>query len=74
MYGIAAAGQPTMFNGSKHGELPHRLRKAPCGFSIEKGPDEEASRIIRKLADHQERCLRQGMRAAALFDQQVSTR
>ncbi len=53
-YGIAAAGRPTIFIGSKNGEIPRILRKAQCGFSIEKGQAEEASQIIRELADHQD--------------------
>jgi glycosyltransferase involved in cell wall biosynthesis len=73
-YGIAAAGRPTIFIGSKNGEIPHILRKAQCGFSIEKGQAEEASRIIRELADDKETCLRLGWRARALFDQWFDTR
>ena len=73
-YGVAAAGRPTLFIGSKNGEIPRILRKAQCGFSIEKGQAEEASRIIRELADHQETCLLLGMRARALFDQRFDMR
>lgn len=73
-YGVAAAGRPTIFIGSKNGEIPHLLRKAQCGFSIEKGQAEEASRIIRELADHKETCLRLGRRARALFDQRFDMR
>jgi glycosyltransferase involved in cell wall biosynthesis len=73
-YGVAAAGRPTLFIGSKNGEIPCILRKAQCGFSIEKGQTEEASRIIRELSDHQETCLRLGMRARALFDQRFDMR
>jgi colanic acid biosynthesis glycosyl transferase WcaI len=73
-YGIAAAGRPTIFIGSKNGEISHILRKAQCGFSIEIGHAEEASRIIRELADHKETCLSLGRRARALFDQRFDTR
>ncbi len=73
-YGIAAAGRPTLFIGSKNGEIPKILCTAQCGFSIEKGQVEEASRIIRELADHQETCLRLGMHARALFDQRFDMR
>ena len=74
LYGIAAAGRPTIFIGSKHGEIPHILREAQCGFSVEKGQAEEVSRIIRELADDKETCLRLGRRARALFDQRFDTR
>ena len=73
-YGIAAAGRPTIFIGSKNGEIPHILREAECGFSIEKGQAEEVSRIILDLADDQETCFRLGRRARALFDQRFDTR
>lgn len=73
-YGVAAAGRPTIFIGSRHGEIPRILRKAQCGFSIEKGQTEEASRIIRELADHKDTCLRLGRRARALFDQRFEMR
>jgi colanic acid biosynthesis glycosyl transferase WcaI len=73
-YGIAAAGRPTIFIGSKNGEIARILWKAQCGFSIEKGHAEEASRIIRDLADHEETCLSLGRRARALFDQQFDMR
>jgi glycosyltransferase involved in cell wall biosynthesis len=73
-YGVAAAGRPTLFIGSKNGEIPHILRKAQCGFSIEIGQAEEASRIIQELADNKETCLRLGMRARAMFDQRFDMR
>lgn len=68
-YGIAAAGRPTIFIGSKNGEISRILRTAQCGFSIETGEIEEASRIIRTLADDKETCIGLGIRARALFDQ-----
>jgi colanic acid biosynthesis glycosyl transferase WcaI len=73
-YGIAAAGRPTIFIGSKHGEIPHILQKAQCGCSVEKGQAEEASRVIRELADDKETCLCLGRRARALFDQRFDIR
>ena len=73
-YGIAAAGRPTIFIGSKNGEISHILRKAQCGFSVEIGQDEEVSRIIRELADHHETCLRLGRLAHTLFNQRFDTR
>jgi glycosyltransferase involved in cell wall biosynthesis len=73
-YGVAAAGRPTLFIGSTNGEIPCMLRKAQCGFSIDIGQAEEASRIILELADHQETCRLLGMRARELFDQQFDMR
>ena len=73
-YGIAAAGRPTIFIGSKHGEIPRILQEAQCGFSVAKGQAEEASRIIQELAEHQETCLHLGRCARTLFDQRFDTR
>jgi colanic acid biosynthesis glycosyl transferase WcaI len=73
-YGIAAAGRPTIFIGSKNGEIPCILREAQCGFSIEKGQAEVVSRVIRELADDEETCLRLGRRARAVFDQRFDTK
>ena len=73
-YGIAAAGRLTIFIGSKNGEIPRILQEAQCGFSIEKGQAEEASRVIRELAEDKEACLSMGMRARALFDQRFDIR
>jgi glycosyltransferase involved in cell wall biosynthesis len=73
-YGIAAAGRPTIFIGSKTGEIPNILRKAQSGFSVEKGQTEKVSCLIRELAENQEIGLRLGKRARALFDQRFDTR
>ena len=73
-YGIAAAGRPTIFIGSKNGEIPRILLEAQCGFSIEKGQAGELSQVIRELADHKETCLRLGRRARVLFDQRFDMR
>lgn len=74
IYGIAAAGRPTIFIGNKNGEIPRIIREGQCGFSIEKGQAEEASRVIQELADHRETCLSLGRRARALFDQRFDVR
>jgi glycosyltransferase involved in cell wall biosynthesis len=73
-YGVAAAGRPTLFIGNKNGEIPQILRKAQCGFLVETGDAEEASRIIRELADHKETCRDLGRRARALFDQRFDAK
>ena len=69
-YGIAAAGRPTIFIGSKNGEIPRILQEGQCGISVEKGQDEELGHVIRGLADHLDRCVSLGERARAVFDQQ----
>jgi glycosyltransferase involved in cell wall biosynthesis len=73
-YGVAAAGRPTIFIGSKNGEISQILRKAQCGFLVETGDGEEACRIIRELAEHKETCHSLGRRARALFDQRFDAK
>jgi glycosyltransferase involved in cell wall biosynthesis len=73
-YGVAAAGRPTIFIGSKNGEISQILRKAQCGFLVETGDGEEACRIIRELAEHKETCRSLGRRARALFDQRFDAK
>lgn len=67
-YGILAAGRPTIFIGSKDGEIPRILHEAECGFSVEKGKAEELSHVIRQLADYPSICVILGERARALFE------
>ncbi|MBI5316147.1 MAG: glycosyltransferase family 4 protein [Nitrospirae bacterium] len=73
-YGIAAAGRPTIFIGSKNGEIPRILEQGQCGFSVKKGQAEELSHVIRDLADHLDRCVSLGERARTLFDQRFDMR
>lgn len=73
-YGIAAAGRPTLFIGSKSGEIPLILQEAGCGYSVEIGQVDEASRILREVAVNTELCIDLGKRARALFDQRYDAR
>jgi colanic acid biosynthesis glycosyl transferase WcaI len=73
-YGVAAAGRPTLFIGSKSGEIPLILQEAGCGYSVEIGQVDEASRILREVAVNTELCIDLGKRARALFDQRYDAR
>lgn len=73
-YGVAAAGRPTLFIGSKNGEIPLILQEAGCGYSVEIGQVDETSRILREVADNTETCVGLGKRARALFDQRYDAR
>jgi glycosyltransferase involved in cell wall biosynthesis len=73
-YGIAAAGRPAIFIGSKSGEIPRILQEAQCGFSVEKGQAEELSQIIQELANRLDRCVTVGNRARTLFDDRFDSR
>ena len=73
-YGIAAAGRPAIFIGSKNGEIPRILQEAQCGFSVEKGQAEDLSQVIQELADHLDTCVSLGKRARAVFDRRFETR
>lgn len=67
-YGIAAAGRPTIFIGSRSGEISRILQETQCGFAIEKSRAKELVQVIRELADHFDTCLSVGRRARAVFD------
>jgi colanic acid biosynthesis glycosyl transferase WcaI len=74
IYVVAVAGQLTIFNGGKEGEISRIFQEAQCDFSVEKGQAEELSQVIRKLTDHLDRCLTLGTRARAMFDQRFEMR
>jgi len=71
-YGIAAAGRPTLFIGSKNGEIPLILEEAGCGYSVEIGQVIEASHILEDLAKDQDTCARIGQHARTLFERRFS--
>jgi colanic acid biosynthesis glycosyl transferase WcaI len=73
-YSVAMAGRPTIFIGGKNGEISRILQEAQCGFSVEKDQAEVLSQVIRKLADHLDRCLSLGTRASAVFGQRFEMR
>jgi colanic acid biosynthesis glycosyl transferase WcaI len=67
-YGIAAAGRPTLFVGSKDGEIATLLARFACGRTIEPGNGVGLAHIILELAAKPTLCRELGERARAAFD------
>jgi len=63
LFGIMAAGRPTVFVGSPKSELAQVLREHDCGAVVEPGDVEELVRTLRELADDPERVGAMGDRA-----------
>ena len=69
-YGIAAAGRPTIFIGSKNGEIARLLAEDGCGFTVTPGDGEALTECIRALAGDRDLCAALGARARIAFERQ----
>jgi len=70
LYGIAAAGRPTIFIGTEHGEIGRILGENGCGFSIKPGDSEALPERILALAGDRALCAALGARARMAFERQ----
>ncbi len=68
-YGIAAAGRPSIFIGSKSGEISRILGAGGCGFSIEIGQANQLTHTVTELNNNRDSCHQAGKRARLWFDQ-----
>jgi colanic acid biosynthesis glycosyl transferase WcaI len=69
-YGVLAAGRPTLFIGSPHGELAGLIERFDCGVTVAPGDEEGLAKAIRKLAADRVRCEQMGRNARALFERE----
>jgi colanic acid biosynthesis glycosyl transferase WcaI len=69
LYGIAAAGRPTLFIGAAEGEIASLLHETGCGVQIAPGDAARLSGLIREWARHPEEAARRGRKARAVFEQ-----
>jgi glycosyltransferase involved in cell wall biosynthesis len=67
-YGIAAAGRPTIFIGSPHGEIARTLAHYRCGYTVSPGDGEALVDRILELASNPALCLEMGARAREAFE------
>ena len=67
-YGIAAAGRPTIFIGTEHGEIGRILEENGCGFTVRPGDGEALTERILALAGDRELCKALGARARMAFE------
>lgn len=51
IYGIFAAGRPTLFIGSPHGEIAEKLRAWRCGITVRPGAGEELAAAVLRLRE-----------------------
>ena len=69
-YGIAAAGRPTIFIGSKDGEIARLLGENGCGFTVATKDGETLMRRLLELAGDSNLCASMGVRARVAFERQ----
>jgi glycosyltransferase involved in cell wall biosynthesis len=68
LYGIAAAGRPTVFVGDADGEIASAIAQHACGVTVAMGDGPALARTIAGLAAEPDACRRMGQRARAAFE------
>jgi len=68
IYGILAAGRPTLYVGPREGEVYDILREGKCGSTVDIGDAEGVVAIIKSYTDDPRKGLEEGRRARALFE------
>jgi glycosyltransferase involved in cell wall biosynthesis len=68
IYGILAAGRPTLYVGPSEGEIWEIVSTGTCGACLPCGADERLARAIRAYRDETARCEADGRRARELFE------
>jgi glycosyltransferase involved in cell wall biosynthesis len=67
-YGVCAAGRPTIFIGSKNGEISQLISRHECGRVIELGDGGGLARTVLELATDPAECRQMGERARRACD------
>jgi len=68
IYGIMAAGRPTIFVGAKDGELAIFLEAEGCGFSVDVGDTDDFANVVLTLSREPERNYGMGVQARRVFE------
>ena len=66
IYGILAAGRPTLFIGDVRGDLARLVQEHQCGVAVEVGNDERLASELRAMRDDPRRLALMGKRARDL--------
>jgi glycosyltransferase involved in cell wall biosynthesis len=74
IYGILAAGRPTLYVGPDRGEIFEILAQGECGLRVANGDAAGLAEAVRGYADEPERCREQGRRARELFERRFTKR
>lgn len=69
LYGILAAGRPTIFIGDSTGEIANLVRTESCGLAIQQGDITGLVKAIKKLRNDTELRIEMGKRARVLYEQ-----
>jgi colanic acid biosynthesis glycosyl transferase WcaI len=69
LYGILAAGRPTIFIGDTNGELANLVQTESCGLAVQQGDIDGLAKAIMKLRNDRELRIEMGKRARVLFEQ-----
>ena len=72
MYGILAAGRPSIYVGPAAGEIPAILQEGACGECLASRDAEALTAAVTGYADDPSRSAEQGRRARALFDRRFA--
>ncbi len=72
IYGILAAGRPTLYVGPGEGEVPRMLREAACGTRVCAGDSAGLAAAIRGYRSDGERRAEEGRRARELFERRFT--
>jgi glycosyltransferase involved in cell wall biosynthesis len=70
LYGILAAGRPTIYIGAPRSETAKLLEDAGCGIGLEAGKPEALIAAIQHLKDNPKVCQVMGRRARYLFERE----
>ena len=68
IYGILAAGRPTIYIGPRNSEIGEILSEGDCGVSIAPGDGRAVAEAVLAYADDPGRCIDHGRHARDLFD------
>jgi len=68
LYGILAAGRPTVFVGDTSGEIATVLDAEACGYSVKPGDAEGLVNVILELSEKPDLCARMGRDARSAFE------
>ena len=74
LYGILAAGRPTLFVGNSAGEISQLLHDNDCGISVQTGHTEDLTAAIEDLAADPTRRMEMGANARRLFERHYDRR
>jgi len=72
IYGILAAGRPTLFVGAEDGEVAAMLREAEAGVSVPIGAGAQLADEIRRCQADPAACFTMGRNARCMFDRHYS--